>query len=258
MSIECFTSEPRSIPFREEGPNTRDHAVYRLPLADFGPQKPKGNSFFSKVSETAIRAMDEMRHIASYCKDTVVFLEGDTAHGIYILYEGRANVLTANREGKTLVLKTALPGDILGLNSVLAGTPHGVTVETVEPCRFAFIAREDLLKFLGEHGDACLYFAQYLSRDCHSAYDLIRSAGNPVPKRLARFLIDCCANGHMSDGIVRATVALTHGAIAQRIGCSRETVSRALSDLKRRRIAELVGIALRVHDRAALESLAAS
>jgi hypothetical protein len=35
-------------------------------------------------------------------------------------------------------------------------------------------------------------------------------------------------------------------------------VSRALSDLKRRRIAELVGIALRVHDRAALESLAAS
>ena len=201
--------------------------------------------------------MDEMKHITSYSKDTVVFLEGDTAQGIYILYEGRANVLTANLEGKTLVLKTAQPGDVLGLSSVLASTPHDVTVETVESCRFAFVAREDLLKFLTEHGDACLYFARYLSRDCHSAYDLLRSTGNPVPKRLARFLIDCCANSHISDGIVRATVALTHEAIAQRIGCSRETVCRALSDLKRSRVAELVGIALRVHDRAALESLAA-
>ena len=76
----------------------------------------------------------------------------------------------------------------------------------------------------------CLYFAEYLSRDCHSGYNLIRAAGNPVPKRLARFLIDSCADGRMSDGVVRATVALTHEAIAERIGCSRETVCRALSD----------------------------
>lgn len=258
MSIECFTSETRCIPFRAEGPKTGDHAGCRLPSADFGSQKPKGNNFFPNMSETWIRAMDAIRHIAGYPKDAVVFLEGDRARGIYMLYEGRANVFTANFDGKTLVLKTALPGDILGLNSVLAGTPHDVTLETVQPCRFAFVAREDLLKFLAEHGDACLYFAQYLSRDCHSAYDVIRWTGNSAPKRLARFLIDCCANGHMSGGIVRATVALTHEAIAQRIGCSRETVCRALSDLKRRRVAELVGIALRVHDRAALESLAAT
>ena len=44
----------------------------------------------------------------------------------------------ANPEGKTLVLKTALPGDVLGLNSVLAGAPHDVAVETVEQIIEAF------------------------------------------------------------------------------------------------------------------------
>jgi CRP/FNR family cyclic AMP-dependent transcriptional regulator len=259
MSIECFTSETRSILPCAADPNGRDHADYGLPLADLGPaHKPKIDSFFSNLSDTSIRAMDEIRHIVSYSNDTIIFLEGDAAHGVYLLYEGCANVFTANLDGKTLVLKTALPGDVLGLNSVLTGTPHDVTAETVQPCRFAFVARKDFLKFVMQHGDACLYFAQYLSRDCHSAYDAIRSTRNPVPKRLARFLVAHCANGRISEGIVRATVALTHEAIAQRIGCSRETVCRTLSDLKRKRVAELVGTTLKVHDRATLESLAAS
>jgi CRP-like cAMP-binding protein len=43
-----------------------------------------------------------------------MFLEGDTARGVYLLYEGRANILTANAEGRTLILRIALPGDVFG------------------------------------------------------------------------------------------------------------------------------------------------
>jgi CRP/FNR family transcriptional regulator, cyclic AMP receptor protein len=174
------------------------------------------------------------------------------------LCEGRANIVTANAEGKTLVLRVALPGDVLGLNSVLTGTPHTATLETSQPCRFAFIAREDFLRFIKEHSDACLYFAQRLGQDCHSAYDLARSMASPVSRRLARFLVSCCGNGCVEEGIVRVKPFLTHESIAQRIGCSRETVSRLLSNFRRRGIAELVGTTLLVHDRTTLESLSAS
>ena len=64
---------------------TRDTDCLQQVLA---PESRGGNSFFSIVSETSIRAMNEMRHIGSSSKDMVVFLEGDTARGIYILYEG--------------------------------------------------------------------------------------------------------------------------------------------------------------------------
>jgi CRP/FNR family transcriptional regulator len=188
----------------------------------------------------------------------MLFFEGEIARGVYILYEGRANVLTANSEGKTLILRVALPADVLGLNSVLAGTSYAVTVEIVQLCTFAFIAREDFLRFIREHRDACFYFAQRLGRDCQSAYNMIRSMCNPVSMRLARFLISCCATGPARKGMVRANVILTHEAIAQRIGCSRETVCHALGDFKRRAIAELVGTTLLVHDPIALEGISAN
>jgi CRP/FNR family transcriptional regulator, cyclic AMP receptor protein len=256
MSIAIVTSETRFLDF----PPTVD-SRYGLPAVTLGStDKFAGNSFFSNLSEPSIRAINQIARVHRRPVGTIMFLEGDTAKGVYILYEGCANVLTTNTAGKTLILKIALPGDVLGLNSVLAGTSHEVTVETVQPCRFAFVAREDFLKFVKEYSDACLYFAQHLGRDCQSAYNVIRSMGNPVSKRLARFLVTCCANGQVNDGdgSVRAKLFLTHEAIAQRIGCSRETVSRMFSDFKRKRIAELVGSTLLVHDRTALESLTAN
>jgi CRP/FNR family cyclic AMP-dependent transcriptional regulator len=260
MSIGLVTSETRCVDFPPTiDSKAKGRAGDGLPVVDPGSSEtPKGNSFFSNLSAPSVRAINEIAHIGRRPEGTIIFFEGDTARGVYILYEGRANVLTANIEGKTLILKTALPGDVLGLSSVLAGTSHEVTVETVRPSQFAFVAREDFLKFLKEHSDAFLYFAQHLGRDCHSAYDLIRSMGDPVSKRLARFLMACSANGHVNDGIVRAKLFLTHEAIAQRIGCSRETVSRTLSDFKRKRVAELVGTTLLVHDRTALERLTSS
>ena len=228
-----------------------------FPVVDLNAE-PIDQNFLPGMSELSIRAINQISHLRKHPKGTVLFFEGDTTSGVYVLFEGRANVLTANTEGKTLILRVALPGDVLGLNSVLAGMSHAVTVETIQACQFAFIAREDFLKFVKEHSDACLYFAQRLGRDCHAAYDVIRSMCNPVSTRLARFLLSCCANGHENEGVVRAYVVLTHETIAQRIGCSRETVTRTLSDFKRKGVAELVGTTLLVHDPVALECLSVS
>ena len=219
---------------------------------------PKSQNFLPGLSEPSIRAITQISHVRRHPKGTILFFEGDAASGVYVLFEGRANVLTANTEGKTLILRVALPGDVLGLNSVLAGTSHAITVETIQACRFAFIARDDFLRVIKEHSDASLYFAKRLGRECQSAYDVIRSMRKPVSTRLARFLISCCAKGDENQGTVRAYVALTHETIAERIGCSREAVCRTLRAFKRKGVAEFVGTTLLVHDPAALECLSIS
>ena len=83
---------------------------------------PAGNSPFSDLSEPSIRAMNEIAQVCRRPKGAIMFFEGDPALGVYILYEGRANVITVDSEGKTLILKVALPGDVLGVNSVFADT----------------------------------------------------------------------------------------------------------------------------------------
>ena len=259
MSIGLATSQTGFLDFHPLMDSGGKRGASRVsPIVVDPKADPKSQNFLPGLSEPSIRALNQISQVRTRPKRTILFFEGDTASGVYVLFEGRANVLTANTEGKTLILRIALPGEVLGLNSVLAGMSHAVTVETLQACRFAFIASEDFLKFVKEHSDACLYFAQRLGRDCHSAYDVIRSMCNPVSARLARFLISCCTKRHENGGTVRANVVLTHETIAQHIGCSREYVCRTLSDFKRKGLAELVGTTLLVHDPAALECLSLS
>ncbi|HKW63428.1 MAG TPA: Crp/Fnr family transcriptional regulator [Candidatus Acidoferrum sp.] len=190
----------------------------------------------------------------------IIFMEGQPAHGVYLVRQGRVKLLTTNSEGRTLILKIAIPGDVLGLNSVITGKPHDVTAENLQPAELAFIPRADFLDFITQHGDACLHFASLVSRDCRAAYEVARSIGlcQSVTKRMAKFLLDLASNGAAGQSATRVTLALTHEEIAQLIGASRETVTRTLSELKKQRTIELDGAMLILTNKTALESLVAA
>ena len=236
------------------------NSPYGLPIVDdCATCKLRCDSFFCALSPESRRDLDEIKHTTSYPEGALVFVEGQSARGVYILCQGRAKLMATSRDGRTLILKIAEPGEILGLHAVISGKVHELTVETLQPSQLAFVAREDFLKFLKTHGDACLNAAQHLSRDCHAAYESMRSIGlsHSVTEKLARFLLRWAANGKITDGMIRAKMTFTHEEIAQLIGSSRETVTRTLADLKRRHVAELYGSTLLVHNRAALAGLAA-
>jgi CRP-like cAMP-binding protein len=215
MSVALLTSETGIIGFRPAMDSEAKGPVGDgLPVADPGSTDTlNGNWFFSKLSEPSIFAINQIAHVGRRPEGTILFLEGDTAQGVCFPCEGRANVLMQSMEGKAFILNTAMPGDVLGLSSVLGETPHEVTVETPQPSRFAFVARGDFLKFLNEHSDAFLYFAQLLSQECHSTYDVIRSMCDPVSKRLARFLMTC----NTSPANARALIEKHLPAVAARI-----------------------------------------
>src|SRR5208337_3787808 len=220
--------------------------------------KLRCNSFFCALSPGSLRDLDEIKHVTSYPEGALVFLEGQAVRGVYIVCQGRAKLMTTSRDGRSLILKIAEPGEILGLHAVISGKAHELTVETLQPSQLAFVPREDFLKFLKEHGEACLQAAQHLSRDCNSAYESVRSIGlsHSVTEKLARFLLRWSANGKAADGMVRVKLTFTHEEIAQLIGSSRETVTRTLAEFKRRGVAELHGSTLLVRNQAALEGLA--
>lgn len=218
----------------------------------------RSDSFFCMVSPTTAKALGEIRRTTSYPAGAILFMEGEPARGVYIVCQGRVKLLTTNSDGKTLIFKIAKPGDILGLNPAISGTPHEITAETLQPAQLAYVGREDFLRFIREHGDACLQAAQHLGRDCHQAYEVIRSIGlsNSVEEKLARFLVEWSAEAPMTSGGLRVKLALTHEEIAQVIGCSRESVSRSFSEFKRKRLVEVNGSTLLVQDKAALQAMA--
>jgi len=244
--------------FEPEESGIKTNSPYGLPIVDHCTTcKLRGVNFFCNLPAAALRSLDRMKHVTSYPEGALVLMEGQAARGAYVICQGRAKLMTTSREGKTLILKIAGPGEVLGLHSVVAGTAYELTVETLQPCQLAFVGRDDMLRLLKEHGEACLRAAQHLSQDCQSAVRAIRSIGlsHSVLQKLAGLLLQWLPEVHENGGSVRVRLALTHEEISQLIGASRETVTRTLSELKKKQIAELNGSTLIVRDRAALKTI---
>jgi CRP/FNR family transcriptional regulator, cyclic AMP receptor protein len=213
--------------------------------------------FFCDLPPESIEAFNRIKHAAVFPEHAVVLVEGQNPWGIFILCQGRVKLSTTSREGKTLIVRIAEAGEVLGLHAVITGGPYELTVETMQPCQLNFVGRDDMLRFLKDHADASLHASQHLARDCSDAYGVVRTIGlsHSVSERFARFLLETAAEGEVSNGTVRVRLAMTHEEISQLVGTSRETITRLLSEFRRNEFAELRGSTLIIHNRPALRSM---
>jgi len=163
-------------------------------------------------------------------------------------------------DGKSLILRIADPGEVVGLPGTISGKPYEVTAEALEPIQANFIPRESFLQFLREHGEAALRVAAMLSDIYQATYREIRYLGlsGSAAEKLARFLLDSTANQPSQDGHVHVTLTLTHEEIAAMIGASRETVTRLFADFKKRQLLQIKGSTLIIRNKAGLLSLVGS
>jgi CRP/FNR family transcriptional regulator, cyclic AMP receptor protein len=235
------------------------NSPYGLP-AECASCHLRSDHFFCAVSQKSLNAFHQVKHAAVFPEGAVIFVEGQTPRGIFMLCPGQAKLSTTSREGKTFILRIAKAGEVLGLHAIVTGKPYEATVETMQPSQLNFVNREDFLRFLKENGDACLHAAQQISRECRDAYPVVRSVGlsNSISARVAKFLLESAADAQASNGRVTVRLVLTHEEISQLVGTSRETITRPLSELRQKDIVELKGSTLTVHNKPALEQLAAA
>jgi CRP/FNR family transcriptional regulator len=219
--------------------------------------KLRHTGFFCDLPKETVEDLDKIKYASSFPPGAVLFVEGQAPRGVYVICSGRVKLTTTSREGKTLILRIAQVGEVLGLHGTVSGKPYELTAETLQPCQPDFVKRDDFLKFLHNHADACLHAAQHLSHDCQSAYDMIRSLGlsHSVSEKLARLLLEWANTGEETKEGIRIKIALTHEEIAQLIGTSRETVTRVLGEFREKEFAQLRGSTLLIRNKAALEKL---
>jgi CRP/FNR family transcriptional regulator len=194
-----------------------------------------------------------------YPRGAVLFAEGQPAGGVYVLCEGRAKVSISSSEGKTVILRMAQPGDLLGANSVLKGLPYEATVETLEGCRIHFVSRQDFIRLLDRSKVARVEVSRSLGNELSDVIARARALllSKSAAEKLARLLLEWCDElGELTPEGIRLNHGLTQEAIAQMICASRETVSRLFTELKEKQIVRLNGTGIFVRDRAALELIA--
>lgn len=192
-----------------------------------------------------------------YAKGAVIFVEGQPSSAAYMLCRGRVKLSTCSSDGKVIILGVAQRGEMLGLSAVLAGTDYEMTAEALEPSQLNYLESSDLIQLLKDCPEACLKAARQLSRNYQTAHDQICSLGlaGTSTHKLARLFLDWSRNGHVDGDAVRVANVFTHEEMAEMIGVSRETVTRALRYFRENGLVTARGGDLLIHDRRRLRSV---
>lgn len=206
-----------------------------------------------------LQAFETIKHATSYPKGAVLFVEGQAPRGIFVVCQGAVHLFISGADGKTLIVKTTGPGDVLGLSATMSGKPYELAAKTMEPCQVNFVKRDDFLRFLKEHPEACFRVIEQLSQNfslaCHEMR-FLRFA-HSAEQKFVKWLVEWSSkNGEWSKRKPRIRLTITQDEIAQMIGTSRETITRAFADLKKRRIAVVEGSLLVVSNKSALKQIA--
>jgi len=221
--------------------------------------KLRADRIFCDLPASALQTLENIKYATAYPQGAVLFVEGQMPRGIYVLCKGTVKLSINSPNGRTMIVKLAEPGDVLGLSATISGKPYEVTAETIDPCQVNFVKRDDFLHFLKDDVEACIKVAEQLSEKYHNACEEVRSLGlsRSAAEKLAKLLLEwSCKNGESAKSEPRLKLRLTHEEIAQMIGTSRETVTRLFAEMKRRQIVQAKGSTLVIRDATALREIA--
>ena len=124
-------------------------------------------------AETA-GAFEAIQTRTSYPEGAILFVEDQTAPGVYVLYAGSVQILEPVGQGRAQS-RIALPGEILQVTASVGGDPCRVAAQTREPSEIGFIDRKSFERFLCGHSAAAFRLVQLLSRAVAGVLERARS-----------------------------------------------------------------------------------
>jgi len=212
---------------------------------------------FCQMPDPLMMHLNEMGHISLYPSNATLLAEGQIPRGIYIMCSGRAKLSVEARDAKTVILKITEGRDVIGLSAVLSGRPSPVTVTTLGLCQIKYIEQEDFLRLLEVDSRAATACAKLLAKDASKTFgdvhDLLLARSST--EKLARLLLSW-VEGEPHNRDLRVESEFTHEEIAQMIGSSRETVTRLMSEMKKKELIRVEGTVLVIPNRIALQAIA--
>jgi len=194
-------------------------------------------SIFADLDAASVAALERLADVRDYPDGGVVVSQEDTGDALFVLVRGKVKVVLYGESGREIILSIfKVPGDFFGEMSLLDNEPRSASVIAAEASRLLVLSRKDFQAHIESHPRTALRVLTELSRRLRRADAVIGNlALLDVYGRLAGKLRElAAAEGEESDDGIVLRQRPTQAEIAAMIGTSRETVSRALSDLARR------------------------
>jgi CRP/FNR family cyclic AMP-dependent transcriptional regulator len=189
---------------------------------------------FSSVKDSDLDAIASLVIERRFPKHKTIVEEGLPGDYMYIIRQGRVSVSKLSDDGREKILEFLDAGDFFGEMSLLDNAPRSASVRTLSETRILALSRKDFLHVLGRSPDLAMAVIQELTRRLRQIDEQASSLSFQRVKERTVGLLQRLAKEESHRAGRRVTPPLTHQQIADMIGTSRETVTRALKGLKQR------------------------
>ena len=186
-------------------------------------------NLFAGMDPEDIATLERHTVRKTYRRNTVIMERGDEANTLFVLIEGRVKAYVSDDEGKEIILSEMAPGAHFGELALLRNIPRTASVMTLEDSSFLVLTKRSFLECLTAHPELALNLIGDLIERIQLLTESVSDlALLDVYGRIAKVLTD--AAEEIEGRLI--TPRFTHQEIADRVGSSREMVSKILKDLK--------------------------
>lgn len=207
----------------------------------------------ASADEDALSELASLAACHEYPKNNVLFYAGDPARAVYLVLSGTVKVSLMNEEAKEAVVSIERKGSLIGLVALLDGGTQPANAVTIGPSRLARFSGNELLAWIDRQPACRATLPLELAQVVRQAYQKIgEHALLSVKERLLYALLEIAEQeGELGpEGAGIFFTRPTHQELADRIGSSREVVSRLLKELLESELLEAEGKIIRVSESA--------
>ena len=197
---------------------------------------------FAELADEDIASLARLTTRRRYPKDTVVFFENEEGDSFFMILEGRIKVTILGDDGREIILSVLGPGDFFGEMALLDNEPRSATAIAVEESELLILQRTDFQGVATKRTITGALIRVLTARLRRANHQISTLALLDVYGRVARVILDMAREEgkRLKDGRIAFRRA-THQEIANRIGTTRETVTRMLKDLERQGLIQIEG-----------------
>lgn len=183
----------------------------------------------SRIPPEELRQFAEVTREKEYPRGSVILFEDDPGDSLFIVRDGRVKVVLVAEDGREVILGVLGVGEHFGELSLIDDQPRSAHVIAMEDSTLLVLRRDDFRRRVEATPLVAWSLLGELSRRLRRADGKIGGLVLlDVPGRIARLLLDYVEEA----GSQTIEKPITHQMIAQMIGASRETVSRALREFQ--------------------------
>jgi len=193
------------------------------------------------------------RKLRTVKKKQVIYYEGDTVTGIYLVLRGKIKTAKLTADGRQLMTAIYTDDQYFGIPALLLNEPYSETAEALEDTTLCLLPKDLLEDLLNRYPDIARQFIKILSNDLlEREQQLMQLAYFSVRKRLAEVLLRLYRQERAGP---ERSIKVSRDNLAALAGMATETVSRILSDFKSENIIERKGSVIQILNLQQLEQM---